>query len=140
MSASKLSSSELPTDHADLLKVVSNTYSGEDPPGFEQDLVGICNRYLAGIWSQVGVNDIDIKRMTGGFGGKMYLCRLKSSDTSEEVMIKLHGPDYPFNTTKLNRAIICQHLSHKNIGPQVLAVFESGQVMKYYPVMIKCSE
>ena len=116
---------------------------GQTPKDVEAICLQYCKDYLSGNWTQQTVDTITVKRITGGMINQIYHCAINDPDHSQsvpqEVVVKLYGivnealAEF-VDKTRLNDLIISLIFSEKNIGPKVLALFEQGQILKYYKV------
>ena len=118
---------------------------GDDEENIEQKCLSLCQKYLSGIWSELTVDDIQVKRLTVGMTNIVYHCKAvhseaEASNEAKEVVVRLYGVKMDFslgydtNHDLLNDAVIGLLASEQGLGPLVRGVFEKGQIQKYYPV------
>ena len=122
---------------------------GRTPDGIKDICFQLCADYLGGVWSQVSIDDIHVKRLSGGLTNQLYYCALnedlRNSDTTEpqEVVLRLYEAKH-FNNMdnegneRLSDTIISVLVSEYNLGPKIYGLFESGQILKYYKVLYNC--
>ncbi|CAG2174458.1 unnamed protein product, partial [Oppiella nova] len=116
---------------------------GSTPDDIKAKCFQLCVDYLGGVWSHISIDDIEVKRLSGGLTNQLYYCALnedlRNSDETEpqEVAIRLYQ-DKHFNNwdnegnERLTDVIIALIMSEKNLGPKIYGLFESGQIMAYY--------
>ncbi|CAG2101433.1 unnamed protein product [Medioppia subpectinata] len=116
---------------------------GPTPPDIKEKCLHLCRDYLGGVWLNITVADIIVKRITGGLVNQLYYCGInedkQTSDEKvpQEVSIRLYQNKLLINFNnkgyeRLTDVIIAQLLSEKQLGPKIYGLFESGQIMKYY--------
>ena len=120
--------------------IIGEMYNPMQKESNNEEVVDICKQYLPHIWSTLGVDEIQVERMTGGLGSRLYRCKVETSEGSdivyEEVVVRLHGSDITVYVSRFDRAIIALVMSQSGIGPKVFGLFEGGQVIKYYQVTL----
>ena len=141
MAQNSLQSTEL----SGLREEIKTEVEGHNQRVDKNKCLDICKTYLSGFWLNLGLQDIEVERLTGGLSNHVYRCKAlnNSGDDSEvprEVVIRLYGDEYEtFNrqdfVSPLNNGIKATLLSHVNLGPKVYGVFEEGQLLKYYKVL-----
>ncbi|CAG2178827.1 unnamed protein product, partial [Oppiella nova] len=116
---------------------------GRTPSDIKDICLQLCSDYLGGVWPQVSIDDIQVKRLSGGLTNQLYYCALnedlRNSDTTEpqEVVLRLYEAKH-FNNMdnegneRLSDTIISVLVSEYNLGPKIYGLFESGQILKYY--------
>ena len=118
---------------------------GEDVPDLEHKCLSLCQKYLSGIWSELTVDDIEVKRLTGGMSNMNYRCKAvhsKEVDSNEfkEVVVRLYGVKYDWTLNRcpdkdrLRDGVITLLASELGLGTKVIGLFNEGQILKYYPV------
>ena len=133
-------------DFHDLISKLPNLVRGEDVPDIEQKCLSLCQKYLSGIWSELTVDDIEVKRLTGGMSNINYHCKALHSKTeysneAKEVVIRFYGVKYDwslgYNTDndRLGDGVVALLASEKGFGAHVYGLFNEGQIQKYYPVL-----
>ena len=133
-------------DFQDLASKWSGLVRGEDVPDIEQKCLSLCQKYLSGIWSELTVDDIEVKRLTGGMSNINYHCKAlqsKSKDSNEpkEVVVRFYGARYDWSlgseplNDRLMDGVVALLASEKGLGPHVYGIFNEGQIQKYYPVL-----
>ena len=119
---------------------------GEDVPDIEHKCLSVCQKYLSGIWSELTVDDIEVKRLTGGMSNINYHCKAlhskaKECNETQEVVIRYYGVKYDWSLSpipdddRLADGVIGLLASEKGLGAQVYGLFNEGQIQKYYPVL-----
>ena len=121
-------------DLAGVANMASQMHNDIHEDQIEEKALDLCNRYISGVWSELKVEDIDVKRLTGGIGSQLYWCRRRKLDDNSGVVLKLNDSSSPVWNTKFNRAIIAQVLSANGVGPKVYGVFDGGMIMQYHKV------
>ncbi|CAG2177122.1 unnamed protein product, partial [Oppiella nova] len=116
---------------------------GDTPQDIKERCFDLCHDYLGGVWRRVNIDDIEVKRLSGGLTNQLYYCALNEDHrklvTTEpkEVAIRLYLEKH-FNNTdhegneRLTDVIIALIMSEKNLGPKIYGLFEGGQIQKYY--------
>ena len=119
---------------------------GKTPEDIKQKCFHLCKDYLGGVWLKVGIDEVEVKRLSGGMTNQLYYCainkQIKSiNDEPQEVAIRLYGGKH-FNNydcdgnERLTDVIIALLVSENKLGPKIYGLFESGQIQKYYKVLI----
>src|SRR6185437_7406451 len=49
---------------------------GDTPQDIKKRCYNLCQDYLGGVWLQVNINDIEVKRLSGGLTNQLYYCAL----------------------------------------------------------------
>ena len=117
---------------------------GTTPQDIEQKCFDLCRNYLGGVWLKLTIDEVEVKRLSGGLTNQLYYCGInedKRSDAKEpqEVAIRLYE-DKHFNNSenetnkRLTDTIIALMVSQNGLGPKIYGLFESGQIMRYYKV------
>ncbi|XP_054157322.1 choline/ethanolamine kinase-like [Oppia nitens] len=115
-------------------------YKGEKPTDIMDQCLQLCKDYLSGEWIQQTVDTITVRRITGGLINQLYYCGINkqniTSKVPQEVAIKLYG-EKPMKTNdnnyeRLNDTIIDLIVSVNQLGPKIYALFEHGQIQRYY--------
>ena len=133
-------------DLHDLISKLPGHVRGQDVPDIEQKCLSLCQKYFSGIWSELTVDDIEVKRLTGGMSNIIYLCNAvhsKAQNVNEpkEVVIRFYGVKYDwslgYNTDndRLNDGVVGLLASEIGLGAHVYGLFNEGQIQKYYPVL-----
>ncbi|XP_054157298.1 choline/ethanolamine kinase-like, partial [Oppia nitens] len=105
---------------------------------FKHKCYELCRNYLADIWLTVGIDDIEVRRLTGGFTNQLYYCAIndihRTSDASapQEVVIKLYLTKQFKENERTNDTIIGLLVSELGLGPKLYGVFTDGQIQQYY--------
>ncbi|XP_054157318.1 choline/ethanolamine kinase-like [Oppia nitens] len=113
---------------------------GETPIDINDQCLQLCKDYLSGEWIQQTVDTITVRRITGGLTNQIYYCGINepnmTSKVPQEVAVKLYGEKYLKNSNenyeRLNDVIIDLMVSENEIGPKIYAIFEHGELQKYY--------
>jgi len=117
---------------------------GETPQDIKQKCYDLCKDYLAGVWLKVSIDQIEVKRISGGFTNQLYYCGISKplkpvGNEPQEVAIRLYGGKH-FNNLdcgqneRLTDVIIALLVSENKLGPKVYGIFEGGQIQHYYRV------
>ena len=118
---------------------------GETPDGIKQQCFKLCQDYLAGNWLQVGLDDVEVKRLSGGLTNQLYYSAINEgkrvNDTKEpqEVAIRLYSAKHYNNydqsaNERLTDTVIAILVSENGIGPKIYGIFDGGQIQGYYKV------
>ncbi|XP_054157317.1 choline kinase A2-like [Oppia nitens] len=115
-------------------------YRGDTPTDINDQCLQLCKDYLSGEWIQQTVDTITIKRITGGLTNQLYYCGINepnpTSKVPQEVVIRFYGKKHIKNSSdnyeRLSDVIIDLMVSENQLGPKVYAIFEHGQIIKYY--------
>ena len=116
---------------------------GEQPEDLEHMCLQLGQKYLAGNWTGLAIEDIEVKRLTSGLSNQTYYCRIIESvnEDNNQMIVRLYGITNRINfetlestEIKMDEGIVSLMASEKGIGPQVYGLFEKGQIMKYYEV------
>jgi len=117
---------------------------GTTPENIKQRCYDLCKDYLAGVWLKVEIDQIEVKRLSGGFTNQLYYCAISkpiksNNDEPQEVAIRLYGGKH-FNNLdcgqneRLTDVIIALLVSQCKLGPKIFGLFEDGQIQQYYKV------
>ncbi|XP_054157314.1 choline/ethanolamine kinase-like [Oppia nitens] len=117
-----------------------NLYRGETPIDIKNQCLKICKDYLSGEWIQQTVDTITVTRITGGLTNQIYYCGInepnQTSNVPQEVAVRFYGEKHIKNSSdnyeRLPDVIIDLMVSETKLGPKVYAIFEHGQLQKYY--------
>ncbi|XP_054157316.1 choline kinase A2-like [Oppia nitens] len=116
-----------------------NLFRGETPTDIKNQCLQLCKDYLSGEWIQQTVDTITITRIMGGLTNQLYYCGInepnQTSKIPQEVAVKLYGKKSIKNSDNYERlpdVIIDLLVSENELGPKVYAIFEHGQILKYY--------
>jgi hypothetical protein len=120
---------------------------GETPKDIKQKCFDLCKDYLGGNWNKLSIDEIEVKRLSGGFTNQLYYCEISKhlkpiSDEPQEVAIRFYGAKH-FNNLdceeneRLTDVIIALLVSEYNLGPKIYGLFQSGQIQSYYKVLFK---
>ncbi|CAG2117193.1 unnamed protein product [Medioppia subpectinata] len=112
---------------------------GETPEDIQTECRNLCSQYLGGIWSEISENQLNIRRITGGFTNQIYYCGLSSQcatigNEPQEVAVKCYGKKWISNYTENDRFndIVINLLAAKhNLGPKQYAFFSRGNIEEY---------
>ncbi len=148
------SSSALSDSFQEKLKEISldQMIRGQTPAGIEDRCLELCRAFIGGPWSEAaGVEEISVKRLSGGFTNQLYHVRLISAsadaaavaddddDFPIEVAIKFYQPKHMKNyhaddDERLNDVIILSMVSEMGITPKVYGIFQEGFVQEFIKV------
>ena len=118
----------------------------ETPEDIEQKCIQLCKDYLGGVWLTLTLNEVEVKRVRGGFTNQLYYCAInedkknKDADVPHEVAIRFYQDkdfktvDYETNE-RLSDTVIGIMVSENGIGPKLYGIFDNGQIQKYYKVI-----
>lgn len=124
---------------------------GQTPAGIETRCLELCRSFIGGAWNEAkGVEEISVKRISGGFTNQLYHVRLnRSSDQTEdnnadcptEVAIKLYQAKHMKNyhsddSERLNDVIILSMVSELGISPKVYGIFQDGFIQEFIKVIM----
>lgn len=104
-----------------------------------------CRKFLAGTWSRLSENDIDIHQIRlgsrfnrGALTNYVYLCQLSPKISSaphehRKVILRLYG-EISGSHEKFYEILIFNMLSERGLGPKLLGAFKSGRLEQYFDV------
>jgi len=131
-------------DDLDLSKL--EILRGVTPDDIKQKCFDLCKDFIGRVWLKVNIDDIEVKRLSGGFTNQLYYCAISkpmqpNGDEIQEVAIRLYGRKYFNNLNcegneRLTDVIIALLVSEYKLGPKIYGLFESGQIQHYYKVSI----
>ncbi|CAG2116731.1 unnamed protein product [Medioppia subpectinata] len=92
----------------------NNILRGPTPPRIKEKCYDLCREYLGGVWLNVTVGDIEVKRLTGGATNQLYYCAFNEDK-------RLSAGDVPqehewFELNDQKNPILVQELAHKLAG------------------------
>ena len=117
--------------------------TGEQPDDLEEMCLKLGQKYLAGNWTHLSIEDIEVKRLTSGLSNQTYYCKIRDSvnEDNNQMVVRLYGISNVINyetleltEKKMDEAIVSLMASEKGIGPKVYGLYQNGQIMKYYEV------
>ena len=118
----------------------------KDPTDLKKQCLCLCQQYLAGNWTKLTLDDMEIKRISGGMMNMVYHCKIPDnlrdeSTEPKEVAIRLYGNKYDFKTLKMTDNTLEDNikyllLSESGFGPKVYGVAPTGVIQKYYKVIL----
>lgn len=123
---------------------------GQTPAGIEARCLELCRSFIGGLWNEAkGVEEISVKRISGGFTNQLYHVRLNTdiektencASCPTEVAIKLYQSKHVKNYhsddgERLNDVIILSMVSELGISPKVFGIFQDGFIQEYVKVII----
>ncbi len=119
-------------------------YRGDTPCDIKEKCLQLCVDYLGGIWLQVSLETVEVRRLTGGMTNQLYYCAIPKDsvpigDEPREVAIRLYGGKHFNNSVcdgdeRLSDVIIAILVSDRYLGPKIYGLFQNGQIQKYYKV------
>ncbi|XP_054156456.1 choline/ethanolamine kinase-like [Oppia nitens] len=128
---------------------------GHTPNDIKDKCFGLCRDYLADIWLNVTIDDVEVKRLSGGLTNQLYYCAIKRDNNNNnnneenindinsktnvpiEVAIRLYDSKH-FNNhnnngyERLTDTVVALIVSQNKLGPKLYGIFEQGQIQKYY--------
>lgn len=138
--------SQIPTSF--FFEEIKDLVKGDEPNDIKQLCLNECQKYLMGNWTQLTVDDIEVKRLTGGMSNQVYCCRILESKVRDGkqltvVAIRIYGIQYDFKTQletheMIDTEVVGIMASEKGLGPKVYGIFSKGQIQKYYLVNCSC--
>jgi hypothetical protein len=118
---------------------------GKTPEDIKQRCFELTKDYLGGVWLNISIDEIEVKRLSGGFTNQLYYCAISkpmqpNGDEPQEVAIRLYGGKHFNNLNcdgneRLTDVIIALLVSQNKLGPKIYGIFESGQIQHYYKVL-----
>jgi hypothetical protein len=118
---------------------------GKTPEDIKQRCFQLTKDYLGGVWLNISIDEIEVKRLSGGFTNQLYHCVISKpmqpdGDEPLEVAIRLYGGKHFNNLNcegneRLTDVIIALLVSQNKLGPKIYGFFESGQIQHYYKVL-----
>ena len=115
---------------------------GKTPDDIKQKCFQLCRDYLASNWLNVTIDEIEVKRISGGLTNQLYYCgideqkRLSETKVPQEVAIRLYSSKHFGDNERLSDTVIALLVSQNKLGPKIYGLFEGGQIQKYYKVYI----
>ena len=125
----------------DMLNDFKSIIRDGDQQNVDEKCLDLCRTYVAGDWLNVGLENVEIKRLTGGLTNRIYVCKAITGST-DEVVIRFYGDKYDDIKTfdkqspRFDDGLIAYIASEAKLGPEIYGLFVNGQVMKYYKVLI----
>lgn len=150
-SSSESFASEKSDSFQELLKELNleEMIRGQTPAGIEARCLELCRSFIGGAWNEAkGIEEISVKRISGGFTNQLYHVRLNRVDEIEnsdscptEVAIKLYQAKHVKNYhsddgERLNDVIILSMVSELGISPKVFGIFQDGFIQEYIKVVL----
>ena len=113
---------------------------GETPADIKEKCLRVCKDYLSGNWCQQTTDTITVRRITGGMINQLYYCAINELDrnnsgvVAQEVAIKWYGQNIykDFEKSRTRDVVNALIFSENKLGPKIYALFEEGQIQKYY--------
>ena len=131
-------------DFNDFELEVKDKFKGETPIDIKKKCLTLCQTYLGGKWTELSVDDIQIRRRSGGMSNQVYYCGIPepmrgTGDEPQEVAVRLYGFKMDFKTfdedcPRKSDAIVWLMASERGLGPKVYGLFPEGQIHKFYQV------
>ena len=117
-------------------------YCGETPDGIEQKCLQFCIDFIAKHWSKLTINDIEVKRITGGLVNQFYRvtipgCKLYPSDVGIKIYQEKALKDDAVDG-RSNDIIVLKAISDLGIGPKIhgltnnIAIFDFIEVRYFF--------
>jgi len=120
-------------------------FRGATPQDIKQRCHQLCKDYIGGNWLKVNTDEIEVKRLSGGFTNQLYYCAISKpvqpiGDEPQEVAIRLYGGKHFINVgceenERLTDVVIALLVSQYKLGPKIYGLFEGGQIQQYYKVL-----
>jgi len=122
---------------------ISKITRGETPEDIDDKCFKLCGEYLGGIWNQITKEQINVRRITGGYTNQLYYCGLAEGikpigDEPKEVSIKIYGKKWFMsnqNNERLSDMVIILLASEHNLGPKIYGVWNDGEIGEYIEVI-----
>jgi len=118
---------------------------GKTPDHIKQRCYDLCKDYLAGVWLKIGIDQIEVKRLSGGFTNQLYYCGISKplqpiGNEPREVAIMLYGGKHFVYTgseenERLTDVVVALLVSKYKLGPKIYGLFEGGQIQQHYKVL-----
>ncbi|XP_054157299.1 choline/ethanolamine kinase-like [Oppia nitens] len=111
---------------------------GVTPDDIKDRCYQLCRNYLADVWLTIGIDDIEVRRLSGGLTNQLYYCAIndihRTNDASapQEVAIRLYQTKHFNENERTSDMIIGLMVSQCGLGPKLYGVFPDGQIQKYY--------
>ncbi|XP_054157292.1 choline kinase A2-like [Oppia nitens] len=111
---------------------------GRNVDNYKEKCHQLCQQYLGGVWLDTTVEDMKIRRLSGGLTNQIYYCGIdeKLSTTGDGVpheVVVLYYQDKHFKENeRLSDTVISVMMSDNNLGPKLCGVFPGGQIQKFY--------
>jgi hypothetical protein len=124
----------------------SQIFRGETPEDIEHKCFDLCQKYLGGVWLRVSIDEIEVKRLSGGFTNQLYYCAINKNikpigDEPQEVAILIYGRKHVLSpgcvgNERLTDVVIALLVSEYKLGPKIYGLFENGQIQSFYKVLV----
>ncbi|CAG2115544.1 unnamed protein product, partial [Medioppia subpectinata] len=114
---------------------------GQTPEDIREKCHHLCQQYLGGVWSDVRINDVNVRRISGGFSNQLYHCQLSDSvgvgadNEPRDVAVRLFG-EKNLNTEfagagRHTDAIVGPLMAKHGLGPKIYGSFPSGEIQQF---------
>ncbi|KAJ1359822.1 hypothetical protein KIN20_018635 [Parelaphostrongylus tenuis] len=104
----------------------------------------LCAKYLGGAWTRVGLDEFNIKAITGGMSNLLFLVELAANVESvgTEARQALLRIQCQTELDKLvSESVVFTLLSERSLGPKLLGVFPGGRFEQFIPSRpLRCRE
>ncbi len=115
---------------------------GETPEDIRDKCFKLCAEYLGGSWNEITVEQIIVRRISGGYTNQLYYCGLPEGispieDEPKEVAIKLYGKKWITGIEKNERMsdmVVVLLASEYHLGPKIYGLFNEGEIEEYVEV------
>jgi choline/ethanolamine kinase len=122
---------------------MSRLMRGSTPEDISEKCLKLCSDYLGGAWNKITVEQITVRRISGGYTNQLYYCGLTEGipldeDEPKEVTVRFYGKKW-FNACENNERLIDMVIvllaSDKNLGPKIYGIFKEGEIGEYIEVI-----
>ena len=113
-------------------------YRGVQPDDIEQKCLDLCSNFIAGPWSNLTLQDVNVERISGGLVNQFYRITIRNSTTRpydvgikfyQEKMVKDKDTE-----SRTNDVIVLKAISDLGIGPKVYGLSEKFAILDFIPV------
>ncbi|XP_054157294.1 choline/ethanolamine kinase-like [Oppia nitens] len=112
---------------------------GQTIDNFKQKCYELCQQYLGGIWLDTTIDEVEVRRLSGGLTNQLYYCAInkKTVNTSDddiphEVVVRFYQEKHFSENERMSDTVIAVLISGNNLGPKLYGIFPGGQIQKYY--------
>ena len=117
---------------------------GQTPENIEQICFDLCRDYLGDIWLNLTIDEVEVRRLSGGLTNQLYYCGIKGDKQLsngkgvQHVAIKLYQRKHFLRrgqtNDRLDDHIIASMVSQNGLGSKVYGIFEGGMIQQFYKV------
>ncbi|XP_054157293.1 choline/ethanolamine kinase-like [Oppia nitens] len=112
---------------------------GQTIDNFKQKCYELCQQYLGGIWLNTTIDEVEVRRLSGGLTNQLYYCAINKTtgntsgdDIPHEVVVRFYQEKHFSENERMSDTVIAVLISGNNLGPKLYGIFPGGQIQKYY--------